>query len=278
VKHVSAARPRAARGHRRAAPSPRERELLVGVHPVHEALRARRRTIHRLVLRIGGGPLRDELAMLAELAAQAGIPIDEMSAAAFDALTPEGSLHQGILLEAGPVPEVALEDLIPPPDRGGWLVALDGIEDPQNLGAILRVADAAGVRGAILPERRVAPLSPAAGRASAGALEHLPVARVTNLSRALGVLKNHGFWVHGATPEAALDLYETPDRQFDQRLVLVLGAEGRGLRPGVRAAVDTMYAIPMRGQVASLNVATAAAVVLFEWARRARGSTPGVES
>jgi 23S rRNA (guanosine2251-2'-O)-methyltransferase len=271
VKRVPAARSRAARDRHRAASPLAERESLVGIHPVHEALRARRRTLHRVLLRIGSGPLRAELAARGELAAHAGIPVDEVPADVFDARAPEGVPHQGALLEAGPVPDVPLEELIPPAESGGWLVALDGIEDPQNLGAILRVADAAGVRGALLPERRVAPLSPAAGRASAGALEHLPVARVTNLSRALASLKEHGFWVHGATPDARLDLYETPDRLFDPRLVLVLGAEGRGLRPGVRAAVDTEYRIPMRGGVASLNVATAAAVVLFEWGRRRRG-------
>ena len=90
-------------------------------------------------------------------------------------------------------------------------------------------------------------------------------------------MKDHGFWVHGATPDAPRDLYETPDRLFDRRLVLVLGAEGRGLRPGVRSAIDTLYSIPMQGQLASLNVATAAAVVLFEWARRARSAARGVE-
>lgn len=275
MKRSAAARPRAATGRHGPTPAPPGREFLVGIHPVHEALRARRRKLHRLLLRIGGVPRRGELAVLAELAAQAGIPIDELSADAFDARTPEGLPHQGVLLEAGPVPEVELAELIPPAESGGWLVALDGIEDPQNLGAILRVADAAGVRGALLPERRVAPLSPAAGRASAGAIEHLPIARVTNLSRALGILKDHGFWVHGATPDAPLDLYETSDRLFDRRLVLVLGAEGRGLRPGVRSAIDTLYSIPMQGQVASLNVATAAAVVLFEWARRSRSASRG---
>lgn len=253
-----------------------ERQCLVGIHPVCEALRARRRTLYRLRLRVGSGPLREELTALARLAEPLGIPVEEVPAASFDSEVPPDLPHQGVLLDAGPLPELSLEDLVPLPGRGGWLVALDGIEDPQNLGAILRVADAAGVAGALLPERRVAPLSPAVGRASAGALEHLPVARVTNLGRALRALKEQGFWVHGATPDAPGDLYETPDRAFDPRLVLVLGSEGRGLRPGIRAAVDTLYRIPMRGQVSSLNVATAAAVVLFEWARRSRPRPPGV--
>jgi 23S rRNA (guanosine2251-2'-O)-methyltransferase len=277
VTRPAAGRPRSARG-RRPAPGSDSRptgerggpERLIGVHPVEEALRARRRRLHRLLLRRGGGPLREALLALGPLAQQAGVPVQELAAADFDRLAPPGLPHQGVLLEAGPVPELTLEDLLPGPDEGGWLVALDGVEDPQNLGAILRVADAAGARGALLPERRAAPLSPAVARASAGALEHLPVARVGNLARALHLLKDRGFWVHGAAPEASLDLYEAPDRLFDRRLVLVVGAEGRGLRPGVRAAVDTLYRIPMQGRVASLNVATAAAVVLFEWARRAR--------
>lgn len=273
-------RPRAGRGRRPAAGPPdgarSGAELLLGVHPVREALRARRRRLLRLLLRHGpAGRPREELLGLARLAEQAGVAVQELPAADFDRLVPPAALHQGVLLEAGAIPELSLEALLPPAGEGGWLVALDGVEDPQNLGAILRVADAAGVRGVLLPERRAAPLSPAVARASAGALEHLPVARVGNLARGLHLLKDHGFWVHGAAPDAPLDLYETPDRLFDPRLVLVVGAEGRGMRPGVRAAVDTLYRIPMRGRVASLNVAAATAVVLFEWARRARGNPLG---
>lgn len=281
MSRPAARRPHPPRG-RRAAPEASDRtrpERLVGVHPVHEALRARRRPLVRLRLRrAAAGAPRQELLDLARLAEQAGVPVEELPASEFDRLVPPGLPHQGVLLEAGPVPELSLEALVPPPGEAAWLVALDGVEDPQNLGAILRVADAAGVRGALLPERKAAPLSPAVGRASAGALEHLPLARVGNLARALHLLKERGFWVHGAAPDADLDLYETPDRLFDRRLVLVVGAEGRGLRPGVRAAVDTLYRIPMRGRVASLNVATATAVVLFEWARRARSAPLGTGS
>ncbi len=246
-----------------------EREVLLGIHPVREALRARRRTLRRLVLRGGERTPRPELLDLLERARAAGVPAEEVPAERFDRDVPPGVVHQGVLLEAGPIPILDLEELVPT-SGDGWLVALDGIEDPQNLGAILRVAEAAGARGAILPERRVAPLSPAVARASAGALEHLPVAQVTNLVRALETLKERDFWVHAADPSEGRDLYEVPDRLLSGRLVLVLGAEGRGLRPGVRAAVDIFVRIPMAGVVESLNVASAAAVVLFEWARRAR--------
>jgi len=247
-----------------------EREVLLGIHPIREALRARRRTLRRLVLRAGERSPRPELLDLLERARAAGVPSEEIAPDRFDREVPPGVAHQGVLLEAGPIPILDLADLVPASGDAGWLVALDGIEDPQNLGAILRVAEAAGARGALLPERRVAPLSPAVARASAGALEHLPVAQVTNLVRALETLKEREFWVHAADPTEGRDLYEIPDRLLTGRLVLVLGAEGRGLRPGVRAAVDVFVRIPMAGLVESLNVASAAAVVLFEWARRAR--------
>jgi 23S rRNA (guanosine2251-2'-O)-methyltransferase len=244
--------------------------VLVGVHPVREALRAGRRRVHRLRLRASAGPPGAELLDILERARAAGVPAEELPAGRFDREAPPGIPHQGVLLEVGLLPSPRLADLVPGPDQPCWLLALDGIEDPQNLGALIRVADAAGVRAAIVPERRAAPPSPAVARASAGALEHLPVARVTNLPRALNQLKSQGFWIHGADPQEGLDLFEAPARLFDRRMVLVLGAEGRGLRPGVRDAIDSFFRIPMHGAVASLNVATAAAVFLFEWRRRAR--------
>lgn len=248
----------------------RSGELLVGVHPVREALRARRRRIDRLVIRAAARTPRPELQDLCEQALRADVAVVELDPAAFDRLVPPDLPHQGAALEAGPLPDADLAELANArPDA--WLVALDGIEDPRNLGAVLRVAEAAGASGAILPDRRAAPLTPVVARASAGALEHLPVAGVTNLTRALELLKKeHGYWVHAADPAGERDLFEIPDRLLDGRLVLLLGAEGRGIRPGVRAAVDVFVRIPMAGSVASLNVSTAATAVLFEWARRRR--------
>ena len=248
----------------------RDVELLVGIHPIREALRAGRRRLDRLVVRAQDRTPRPELAALLELARAGGVPIAEFEPDRFDRLAPSDLPHQGAALEAGPLPNVELAELGAMPGPG-WLVALDGIEDPRNVGAILRIAEAAGVRGALLPERRAAPLTPVVARSSAGALEHLPVASVTNLARALETLKkDHDYWVHAAEPAADRDLYELPDRLLDGRLVLVLGAEGKGVRPGVRGAVDVFVRIPMAGAIESLNVSAAAAVVLFEWARRAR--------
>jgi 23S rRNA (guanosine2251-2'-O)-methyltransferase len=244
---------------------------VVGIRPVREALRARRRALHRLLVREGTRESRPEVAELLEAAREAGLPVERLEPARFERTAPAGIAHQGVLLEAGPLPVVRLPDLVPAGGGECWLLALDGVEDPRNLGALLRVADAAGVRGVLLPERRAAPPTPAAGRASAGALEHVPVAPVPNLARALAELKRLGFWLYGADP-AGRDLFELPDRLLDRRMVLVVGAEGRGLRPGVRAALDVVCRVPMQGAVASLNVAAAAAVVLFEWRRRARAA------
>ncbi len=243
-----------------------EREVLAGVHPVREALRAGRRHIHRLLL-LAGARRRPALEALLELARAKRVATQEVSAPEFERLAPAGTRTQGVLLEVGPLPRVPLEDLLGGP-APRWLVAVDGVEDPQNLGAVARVAEAAGVRGLLLPARRAAPLGATAARASAGALELLPVCIVVNLARSLGELKGQGFWVLGTDAAQGEDLFAAPERLFQGDLVLALGAEGRGLRPGVRSATDALLRIPLVGSVESLNVAAAAAVVLFEWRRR----------
>jgi 23S rRNA (guanosine2251-2'-O)-methyltransferase len=247
-----------------ASPARAERHELAGFQAVREALRARRRELHRLHLRAGAsGPERVALRRLAE---RAGVPVSEE-------LEPDGELraHQGVRLEVGPLPELSLEALLR--DVHGdaaTLVALDGVEDPQNLGSIARVAEASGASGLVLTHRHAPPLSAAVSRASAGAIEWLPTARVPNLGRALKQLKEQDFWVFGADAEGGETLFGLPRRVVRGRRVVVLGAEGRGLRPGVLRALDYRVRIPMQGHVASLNVATAAAVVLFELARRDR--------
>jgi 23S rRNA (guanosine2251-2'-O)-methyltransferase len=248
-------------------------DWLVGFHPVREALRARRRRLTRLWLR--AGLHHAGLGELRALAAEADVPVEEVDAAALRGRA--GDLReQGVGLEAGPLPTPSLEELLTTTPSPRRLVVLDGVEDPQNLGAIVRVADASGAHGVVQAARRAPPLSPAVSRASAGALEHLPVARVPNLTRALRTLRDASHWVIGADPEGE-PLFELPDRTFEGDLVFVLGAEGHGIRPGVESWLDHRVAIPMAGRVASLNVATAAAVLLFESVRRdrVRGSSAG---
>jgi 23S rRNA (guanosine2251-2'-O)-methyltransferase len=247
-------------------------ELIFGLHPVREALRARRRRLIRL--RIQEDSARAELDEIGELALAAGVQVERVSRHQLETATPPGAKHQGVILEAGPLPTLSLEEmrsLSPPPATSRRLVALDGVEDPQNLGAIIRVAEAAGALGLVLTARRAPPLGAAVARASAGAVEHLPVSRVANLRRALEQLKKGGFWVIGADTRAGDDLFQSPDRIWQGDLVVVLGAEGRGLRRGVLDSLDHRVRIPMTGQVGSLNVASAAAVVLFEALRRGGG-------
>ena len=235
------------------------------MHPVGEALRARRRRLLRL--RLGADRARSELEPLAALAAAAGVPVAWLSEAEVRRGLRSDVADQGAVLEAEALPTVPLAELLasPAPAR---LLALDGVEDPQNLGALLRVAEAAGVAGLVLTDRRAPPLGPAVSRASAGALEWVRVARVPNLVRALRSCQEAGFWVVGLDHELGDDLYATADKMWRSPLVFVLGGEGQGLRRGVREVVDHPVRIPMRGRVSSLNVATAGAVALFEAVRR----------
>ncbi|MCP3985705.1 MAG: 23S rRNA (guanosine(2251)-2'-O)-methyltransferase RlmB [bacterium] len=238
-------------------------EWLTGVHSVLEALRAGRRELRRLEFRADRQD-RGELEEIRRLAEERRLEIAP--------LRPQGGGRddgQGVRLEAGALPELDLEPLLAlARNESPWLVALDGVEDPHNVGAVARVAEACGCSGLILTRRHAPPLSPAVSRASAGAIEHLPVGRVANLKRALEALRGHGFWSIGADMGGD-SLYGMDARSWQGPLVFVLGAEGRGLRPGVRDAVDFRVEIPMLGRVDSLNVSTAAAVMLYEGVRRA---------
>jgi len=247
-------------------------EELTGGHAVEAALRAGRRRLHRLRVRAGLQP-SDRQRRLLDLAASMDLPRVEQAEA-------RGDRGEPIVLEADRIPEFGLEELLASgageadvldgaeKQRSPWWVALDGVEDPQNLGATARVADAFGCQGLLLTRRHAPPLSPTVSRASAGAIEHLPVARVPNLVRALGQLRDHGFWSIGADLEGATPLYESDAPIWEGPLVFVMGAEGRGLRKGVREATDYRVQIPMVGQVESLNVGSAAAVLLYEALRR----------
>ncbi len=252
-------------------------EILYGLHPVREALRAGRRRMHELWIR--EGPARGDLQRLAAVAEAAGIPVKEVPRERIDDQAPAGAQTQGIALVASPIPELGVEAVErdtrdPAGARSRWWVALDGVEDPQNVGAIARVADSAGAAGLILTERRASPLSPAVARASAGAIEWLPVVRAPNLARLLHDLRANGFWTVGATAHEGTPLYDFEDRVLTGDLVIVLGAEGRGIRPGVLREIDHRVYIPMLGGVESLNVATAAAVLLYDLVRRHGGEVP----
>jgi 23S rRNA (guanosine2251-2'-O)-methyltransferase len=248
-------------------------EVLYGVHPVEEALKAgRRRFDHVLVARERleqGENLR--LERLVAALRQAGIRVRQESRDQLTQLA-KSPAHQGVVALVRPQEFLTVEDLFAPdhnasPGFRRLLLALDGVEDPQNLGALLRVADGAGVDGVILTERRSAPLSPVAVKASAGAAEHLRIARVVNLVRALEDLKRRNLWIIGLDERGQTD-YDQFDLTGD--CVLVLGREGAGLHHLVRKTCDHLLRIPMAGGVSSLNVSAAGAVVLYEAFRQRR--------
>jgi 23S rRNA (guanosine2251-2'-O)-methyltransferase len=249
-------------------------DVLYGVHSVEEALRAgKRRFDHVLLAR----ERHDErLEKLAALCKQAGVRVRQEPREQLTLLA-QTAAHQGVVAMVRPQEFLAIEDLFQPPaDKLGsarLLLALDGVEDPQNLGALLRVADGAGVDGVVMTERRAAPLSPVAIKASAGAAEHLRIAKVVNLVRALDALKEQNIWVIGLDERGEAD-YD----QFDLtgNCVLVLGREGDGLHDLVRRTCDHMLRIPMAGGVSSLNVSAAGAVVLYEAYRQRRHAARSV--
>jgi 23S rRNA (guanosine2251-2'-O)-methyltransferase len=240
-------------------------ELLAGPHAVYEALRAGRRTIHRIL--IARHEQGGTVAPLRALARTRAILVEERPREELDRYLPAGT-HQGVVAEAGPFAywapeEVAARALADGGNR--FVLALDGVQDPQNLGAIIRSAEAAGADGLVLPRDRAAGVSPAVARASAGAAEHLPIAQVNNLAAFLAGMRDQGFWAVGTAAEAGQDLFAA---DLTGPIILVIGGEGKGLRALTRARCDYLVRIPLRGQVASLNASAAAAVCLFEVARQ----------
>jgi 23S rRNA (guanosine2251-2'-O)-methyltransferase len=255
-------------------------EVLYGLHPVEEALRAGKRRFDRvLVARERHGERPDP--RIDRLLAQCREARVRVSLERREQLTQiaQTTAHQGVVALVRPQEFLGLEGLFEPdparPNASRLILALDGIEDPQNLGALLRVADGAGVDGILLTERRAAPLTAAAVKASAGAAEHLRIARVINLVRALEELKRHNLWICGLDERGSTD-YDRFDLTGD--LVLVLGREGAGLHDLVRRTCDHLLRIPMAGGVSSLNVSAAGAVVLYEAARQRRAAAQSAAS
>ena len=233
--------------------------MLAGIHPVREALRAHRTLDRVLVARGAGGPRLQEII---DLARQQSVPLRFEPREALDRAS-NGAAHQGVVAFGAAQQYAGLDDVL---SGAELLVVLDGVEDPHNLGAIVRTAHAVGAAAVVIPERRSAPLSETVAKAAAGALEHLPVVRTANISQALEKLKERGFWIYGLD-ERAGELYSETD--YARPTVFVLGGEGHGLHELVKKHCDVLVRIPMAGAISSLNVSVAAGVVLFEWRRRA---------
>jgi len=237
--------------------------VLIGVHPIAEALRAKRPLERILVARGAGGHRLQEII---DLARGTGTPVRFEDRGALDRLAGVKS-HQGVVALGAEKKYAELEEIAPTTEL---LVVLDGVEDPHNLGAIIRTAHAAGAGAVIIAERRAAGLTETVAKAAAGALEHLPVVRAVNISQTLRSLKQEGYFVYG--------LDEKGDQTFDsvdwpERTVIVMGAEGKGLHDLVKKNCDALVRIPMAGKIASLNVSVATGIVLFAWrSRRAEKS------
>lgn len=243
---------------------------LFGLNPVLEALRAHPETIERLYL--AEGALNPRVAgELLSRATERRIRVDRVDRERLSRLA-EGGVHQGVVAEAREFEYRELEELMTlaaESDRAPLLVLLDGIQDPHNLGAIVRSAHALGAQGVVLPKDRAASVTPAVVKASAGAVLHTPVARVTNLSRALEALKKAGYWTCALDPQGSQAPWEAA---LDGPLAVVVGAEGDGVRKGVLAHCDFRLRIPMLGQVDSLNASVSAGVLLYEIVRQRRAA------
>jgi 23S rRNA (guanosine2251-2'-O)-methyltransferase len=231
--------------------------VVYGINPVSEALKARRvsKLVHeRVDARAGAYELR--------------LVVETVDRRALDRLA-RGGVHQGVAAELSPLPAYTVEELVSGATGAPLLVVLDGVEDPQNVGAILRSVDAAGADGVVRQARHAAPLAGATARASAGAVHHVKIATVVNIARTLEELEQLGVWTVGLAGDADED-YDAVD--YTAPTAFVVGAEGTGLRRLVRERCDRLVRIPMAGMVSSLNVSVAAAVALFEAARQRRAA------
>ncbi|MBV9613703.1 MAG: 23S rRNA (guanosine(2251)-2'-O)-methyltransferase RlmB [Acidobacteriaceae bacterium] len=235
----------------------------IGVHPVREALRAQRPLDKVLIAKGASGPRLQEII---ELCRERGIPVRFEPRDALDRVS-KGVPHQGVIAFGAAHDYVELKDVL---EGAKLLVVLDGVEDPHNLGAIIRTSHAAGANAVIVPERRAAPLTETVDKAAAGALEYLPIARVTNVNQTIERLKQAGFWTYGLD-ERGTELYDRVE--FTAPSAIVLGGEGKGLHQTVQKHCDVLVRIPMAGAVSSLNVSVAAGIVLFEWRRRQTGES-----
>ena len=235
------------------------KEWITGRNPVYEALRAKRRQAFRLLVAKGIKP-EGQLPQILQIAQARRLPIEEVPRAQLDALA---NHHQGVALEASSYPYAALEDLLVNSQRQPeppFFLLLDALQDPQNLGSLLRTAEAMGVHGVVLPSRQAAQITPAVVHASSGASEHLLIAQY-NLAQAIERMKQLDIWIYGLDQAPSS---KTPvELRFDLGLALVVGNEGTGMRQLVRQSCDELLRLPMVGKIESLNAAVAGSIALY---------------
>jgi 23S rRNA (guanosine2251-2'-O)-methyltransferase len=237
---------------------------ICGVHAVYEALASQRLPIERI--HISREAHSTKLKEILDLARQRGVPVRKEERIVLDRLA-EGAVHQGIIAISAALSYAEFDTLFK--NDKPIVVILDGVEDPHNLGAVVRTAEACGASGVVVPERHSAPLSPTVVKASAGASAYVPIVRVRNLVNAIDEMKERGLWVVGIDPAGTQEWtgfdYKTP-------VAIVLGGEHQGLRRLVREHCDALVRLPMLGKIASLNVSVAAGIVLYEVVRQRQGT------
>jgi 23S rRNA (guanosine2251-2'-O)-methyltransferase len=230
---------------------------LEGRQPVREALLANR-PINKLFLAKGA----KDLGPILDLARERGVVVEWTHRAKLDKLS-GGRIHQGVIAQVAPYHYAELEDLLTAEEP--LLLILDGIEDPHNLGSLLRTAESVGASGAVIPKRRAAPITPTVEKAASGALAHLPVARVSNLAQTIDALKEHGLWVVGCDMDGEQTLWEA---DLTGSLAVVVGSEGSGVSRLVKEKCDFIVRLPMLGKISSLNASVAGGIVLYEVLRQ----------
>src|SRR5712692_6391484 len=231
--------------------------IIYGVNPVLEAIRSHRQRIHYVAVAKGAHTNR-----VFDAAKEAGVPVRILPSEQIDRAA-GGGVHNGVIADVSEASYASFEEIVER-DSTDFLLILDGITDPQNFGAVLRVAEGFGVHGVVIPQHESVGLTPAAVKASAGASQWVPVAQVTNLARTIEALKERGYWIYAAS--AAGDPPDAID--FRGKVALVLGSEGKGIRRNVLEHCDRIVTIPMHGHIESFNVATAAAVLCYEISRQ----------
>lgn len=235
--------------------------IIYGINPVSEALESEAGGIRKIIVAKGRGG--EHLGRLLKLAERKKIEVEFRDRQHLDRLTGK-AVHQGVLCIVPEFSYADVDDIIDhrlAPFRDSLILVLDSVTDPQNLGTLIRSAHCFGVNGVILPENRAASVNPVAVKASAGATQHTFVARVVNIARTIDMLKERGFWIYGAEAEAGEDIRGV---NYKGHIALVMGSEGKGLRPLVRKKCDFLISIPMSGRINSLNVSVAAGVILFD--------------
>jgi 23S rRNA (guanosine2251-2'-O)-methyltransferase len=235
---------------------------IYGINPVSEALRSGRCQIKEVWVAEGRDPTR--LQGIIGMAESKGVPIRRVERSKLDSLTASAP-HQGVVGFIDQFSYADLGEVLQHCEGAPFLLILDGIEDPRNLGALIRTADACGVWGVIIPKDRAAGITPAVAKSSAGAVFHLSVVRVTNIPTTLRQIKERGIWVVGAAAEAHTDLFH---QDLTSPLAVVIGGEGRGLRPLIKRECDFLVSIPMKSKVNSLNASVAGSIILYEVIRQ----------